>query len=256
MSNFEFLTSKTEYELFAAACVEAEKVLTSSPAMSAVGARKALELAVKWVYSADNTISMPYKDNLQSLIHEPSFRFALDEKTWGKMPFIIKLGNLSVHTDKKVSKSDAVLALQGLFEFIEWIDYCYGTEYQERVFEETLIPEAKVIVDVAKIKEQEGLLFEKENEIKALREKIEALSAQYTLEKDQHKEERTFTANDISEFETRKKYIDLDLKLLGWDFDHDIKEEFEVEDMDGKPGQMGYADYVLFGKDGLPLAVY
>lgn len=69
MSNLEFLTSKTEYELFAAACVEAEKVLTLSPAMSAVGARKALELVVKWVYSADTSIFMPYKDNLQSLIH-------------------------------------------------------------------------------------------------------------------------------------------------------------------------------------------
>ena len=130
MSNFSFLKLKTEYELFSDACIEAEKVLESSPAMSAVGTRKALELAVKWVYSADNTISMPYKDNLQSLIHEPSFRYALDSKTWGKMPFIIKLGNLSVHTEKKVSKSDAILALEGLFEFIEWIDYCYGSGYE------------------------------------------------------------------------------------------------------------------------------
>lgn len=255
MSNFEFLTSKTEYELFAAACVEAEKVLTSSPAMSAVGARKALELAVKWVYSADTSISMPYKDNLQSLIHEPSFRFALDGKTWGKMPFIIKLGNLSVHTDKKVSKSDAVLSLQGLFEFVEWIDYCYGNDYQERSFDEKLIPGEKVAVDVSKIKEQESLLSEKESEIKALREKIKAISAIYTAEKGQHKEERTFTAKDLTEFKTRKRYIDVDLKLLGWDFDHDIKEEFEVQNMDGKSGQMGYADYVLFGKDGLPLAI-
>lgn len=255
MSNFEFLTSKTEYELFAAACVEAEKVLTSSPAMSAVGARKALELAVKWVYSADTSISMPYKDNLQSLIHEPSFRFALDSKTWGKMPFVIKLGNLSVHTDKKVSKSDAVLSLQGLFEFVEWIDYCYGNDYQERSFDEKLIPGEKVAVDVSKIKEQESLLSEKESEIKALREKIEAMSATYTAEKGQHKEERTFTAKELSEFKTRKRYIDVDLKLLGWDFDHDVKEEFEVQNMNGKSSQMGYADYVLFGKDGLPLAI-
>lgn len=255
MSNFEFLTSKTEYELFAAACVEAEKVLTSSPAMSAVGARKALELAVKWVYSADTSISMPYKDNLQSLIHEPSFRFALDGKTWGKMPFIIKLGNLSVHTDKKVSKSDAVLSLQGLFEFVEWIDYCYGNDYQERSFDEKLIPGEKVAVDVSKIKEQVSLLSEKESEIKSLREKIEAMSATYTAEKGEHKAERTFTAKDLSEFKTRKRYIDVDLKLLGWDFDHDVKEEFEVQNMDGKSGQMGYADYVLFGKDGLPLAI-
>ena len=81
MGNFSFLTGQTEYVLFASAAVEAEKVYHSSPAMCAVGCRKALELAVKWVYAADNTMQMPYKDNLQSLIHEPTFRFALDANT-------------------------------------------------------------------------------------------------------------------------------------------------------------------------------
>ena len=74
MSNFEYLSSKSEYSLFSSAAIEAEKVF--STAMCAVGCRKALELAVKWVYAADKTITMPYKDNLQSLLHEPSFRFA------------------------------------------------------------------------------------------------------------------------------------------------------------------------------------
>lgn len=115
MSNFDYLETKKEYTLFAAACIEAERVLSTSPAMAAVGARKALELGVKWVYSADSTMRMPYRDNLQSLIHEPTFRFALDHKTWGKLTFIIKLGNLAVHTEKQVSKSAAVLSLSGLF---------------------------------------------------------------------------------------------------------------------------------------------
>lgn len=255
MSNFDFLTTKKEYELFAAACVEAEKVLETSSAMSAVGSRKALELAVKWVYSADNTINMPYKDNLQSLVHEPSFRFSLDNKTWGKIPFIIKLGNLSVHTDKKVSKSDAVLSLRGLFEFVEWIDYCYGKDYKERKFDEKLIPSEKVKLDIKKIKEQESLLTQQENEIKKLQEKIEKLSSEYTSAKEHNKEERIFTTQDYTEYETRKKYIDIDLKLLGWNFDSDIKEEFKVDNMEGVPGKIGFVDYVLFGKDGFPLAV-
>ena len=90
MSNFEVLKEKKEYALFASAAIEAEKVYVSAPAMCAVGCRKALELAVKWVYSADTTMQMPYKDNLQSLIHEPTFRFAVDYNTWGKLPFVIK----------------------------------------------------------------------------------------------------------------------------------------------------------------------
>ena len=43
--------------------------------------RKALELAVKQVYAADQTMKMPCKDNLQSLIHEPTFRFSVDYDT-------------------------------------------------------------------------------------------------------------------------------------------------------------------------------
>ena len=150
MSNFDFLKETKEYALFAPAALEAERVYSTAPAMCAVGCRKALELAVKWVYSADNTMQMPYKDNLQSLIHEPSFRFAVDYNTWGKLPFIIKLGNLSVHTEKSVQKSDALLALQGLFEFIQWVDYCYGRNYEERKFDEACIPTEQVIIDTKK----------------------------------------------------------------------------------------------------------
>lgn len=258
MSNFSFLVTKQEYALFSSASIEAEKIYISAPAMCAVGCRKALELAVKWVYSADKTMKMPYKDNLQSLIHEPSFRFAVDSNTWGKLPFIIKLGNLAVHTERSVQSSDALASLKGLFEFIQWIDYCYGSDYQERVFDENRIPTEKVTVDTRKIKEQESLLDEKEAEIEALRKQIEQMSAQYTTEKEKHQQERSFQPEDLSEFQTRKIYIDVDLKLMGWKFtgtDADVQEEYPVEGMAGVVGQMGYCDYVLFGKDGLPLAV-
>lgn len=258
MTNFEFLSNVTEYTLFAQAAAEAEKVYASSPAMCAVGCRKALELAVKWVYSADKTISMPYKDNLQSLIHEPSFRFALDSQTWGKLPFMIRLGNLAVHTEKSVSKSDALLSLESLFEFIEWIDYCYGSDYVERHFDPAIIPAEKVTVDEKKIKEQESLIEQKDSEIKALQAKIAAMSATLTAEKEAKQQQRTFKPADLSEFKTRKIYIDVDLKFMGWKFggtDADVWEEYEVNDMNGVFGQKGYADYVLFGRDGLPLAV-
>ncbi|OUQ61847.1 DEAD/DEAH box helicase [Flavonifractor sp. An112] len=258
MPNFSFLTERTEYALFAPACVEAEKIFASAPALCAVGCRKALELAVKWVYAADITMKLPYKDNLQSLIHEPTFRFAVDSNTWGKFPFIIKLGNLAVHTERSVQKSDALAALRGLFEFVEWIDYCYGSDYQERRFDPSLIPSGQVEVDAAKVKEQESLLDEKEAQIEALRKQIEEMAAQYTAAKEQHQQARTFQPEELSEFKTRKIYIDVDMKQMGWKFDGpdaDVREEYEVEGMAGVPGQPGYCDYVLFGKDGLPLAV-
>ena len=258
MSNFKFLTAQTEYALFSSAAVEAEKVYHSSPAMCAVGCRKALELAVKWVYAADNTMQMPYKDNLQSLIHEPTFRFALDANTWGKLPFMIKLGNLAVHTERSVAPGDALASLKSLFEFIQWVDYCYGSDYQERSFDDSLIPREKVIIDTKKIKEQESLLDQKEAEIEKLRAQIEKMSEHLTAQKQQHMESRVFTPEDPSEFVTRKRYIDVDMKMMGWKFEGenaDVWEEYEVDGMAGVIGQKGYVDYVLFGKDKLPLAV-
>ena len=258
MTNFSFLKEKPTYALFAPACIEAERIFAASPAMCAVGCRKALELAVKWVYAADTSMEMPYRDNLQSLLHEPSFRFAVDRNTWGKLPFIAKLGNEAVHTGHNIQKGDALLCLQSLFEFVQWIDYCYGTAYQERKFDPALIPAEKIAVDVKKIKEQESLLDEKQVEIEKLRKQIEEMSARFTAEKDQHKKERTFQSEDLSEFATRKRFIDVDLRDAGWHLegvDADVQVEYEVDGMAGNVGQKGYADYVLFGKDGLPLAV-
>lgn len=252
MSNFSFLENQKEYTLFASACIEAERVLATSASMCAVGCRKALELAVNWVYSADSTIQQPYKNNLQSLIHEPSFRFAVDETTWHKLPYIIKLGNLAVHTGKTISHSDAILALNALFEFVEWIDYCYGSNYEERNFVESSIPTQKIEIDETKIRKQESLIAQKEAEIKTLRDKIASMSAKFEQNKESLKDTRTFTAKEISEYETRKKYIDLDLKLLGWTLGDDVREEVTLKAIDGTSKR---ADYVLFGKDGLPLAV-
>ena len=152
----------------------------------------------------------------------------------------------------------ALASLQGLFEFIQWVDYCYGTDYEERKFDETLIPKEKVVVDTKKIKEQESLLGEKDAEIETLRKQIEKMSEQITAAKEQHQQDRTFVAADLSEFKTRKIYIDVDIKQMGWKFtgvDADVQEEYPVEGMAGIIGQMGYVDYVLFGRDGLPLAV-
>ena len=258
MANFSFLAEKNEYAMFGPAAIEAERVYDTSPAMCAVGCRKALELAVKWVYAADNTMNMPCKDNLMALIHENSFRYAVDYNTWGKLLYIVRLGNLSVHTEKSVNSANALASLQALFEFVQWIDYCYGADYEERKFDEKQIPAERVIVDTRKIKEQESLLDEKEAELEKLRRQVAAMSAQLTAEKEQKKAERTFNPEDISEFKTRKMYIDVELKELGWKLDGseaDVREEYPVEDMAGISGQQGFADYVLFGRDGLPLAV-
>lgn len=255
MGNFSFLANQPNYALFASACIEAEAVLAASPTLCALACRKALELAVKWVYAADTAIDAPYQDNLMTLIHHPPFRLALDARTWGKLPYLVKLGNHAAHEGQSIPRGDAALALSGLFEFVEWVDYCYGAAYEERQFDERLIPAEKVAVDAAALAEREALLARRDAEIQQLQAQVERMSAVLTAAKPAHQAERVFSPAGLSEYATRKRYIDLDLKLLGWVMDEDALAEYPVEGMAGVPGQQGYADYVLFGRDGLPLAV-
>ena len=260
--NFDFLKEQgAYYELFADACIEAEKIFATSPAMCAVGCRKALELAVKWVYAADSSISMPYKDNLASLLHEYSFKECLDERVWRPLLGINKLGNLAVHTDKLVKPADAALSLRSLFNFIDWIDYCYGANYVERCFDEKKIPAKGVPLSkqqVAAIKAQGALVAKQEDEIKSLEAKLGAMAEQLASERAANQQSRTFNPEEISEFETRNRYIDWDLGLAGWSIGDDVVEEREVHGMPVEPGNntgTGYVDYLLLGKDGRPLAI-
>lgn len=64
LSNFEFLKGKKNFESFTNPCLEAEKSILVSPATTAILSRRALELAVKWVYSFDSDLVLPYQDNI------------------------------------------------------------------------------------------------------------------------------------------------------------------------------------------------
>ena len=52
---------------------------------------------------------------------------------------------------------------------MQWLDYCYGVNYKERHFDETKIPQVKVVIDEAKIKEKDSLIEQKDSEIEAPR---------------------------------------------------------------------------------------
>jgi len=137
--NFDFLKKEEKYKDFTYACIEAEKSLVVSYASTAILARRALELAVKWVFSYDHELDAPYQDNLASLIHDYRFKGIIDTKLFPMITYIQKLGNKAVHSAAPISKEQAVLALRNLFEFASWIDYCYSDHYEEITFDESLL---------------------------------------------------------------------------------------------------------------------
>jgi type I restriction enzyme, R subunit len=254
-SNFAFLKEKKQFASFANACFEAENSLLVSPSVCAITSRRALELAVKWLFSFDNDLKLPYQDNLSSLIHEPTFLSIIDQDLLPLLKYIVKLGNVSVHTNSSISRGEAVVSLSNLHQFVSWIDYCYAEEYSDTTFNEDLlqIGEEKR-VRPEELKDLYERLSAKDRSLEDIRKENEELRKKLTKHRKENTEQYDFHVDKISEFETRKRYIDLDLKLAGWDFNRDVQVELEVQGMPNKQG-IGFVDYVLFGDNGKPLAV-
>ena len=79
-TNFDFLAQTDCFKDFAMQAAEAERSIAISPSTAAILSRRALELAVRWVYVHDDALTMPYRDNISSLIHEYSFRKLIQPK--------------------------------------------------------------------------------------------------------------------------------------------------------------------------------
>lgn len=254
MSNFDFILKNGIFKTFAEASVEAEKSIAVANVSCTILCRRALELAVKWIYANDRELVLPYQNNLSSLVYDINFKSMINEKVFNGMTYIIKLGNFSVHSNKKVTRKEAVLCLKYLFDFMDWIAYYYDSNYVETKFDEGKLPgESSANLKKEEREELENKLAEKDEKIEKILKENEELREKLTKQRTSKKTAYNFKVSDISEFETRKQFIDLDLKIAGWDSTN-IREEVEVKGMPNTQ-EKGHVDYVLYGENGKPLAV-
>ena len=255
VSNFEYLKKEKKYDEFVDSCMEAERLMNISYSAAATFSRRALELAVKWVYANDGELKVPYQDNLASLIYNYEFKAILEPNMIDKLSYVHKLGNKAVHTTMAVKKDEAVLSLRNLFTFTAWIDYCYSTEFDEKEFDENLLGDNDKLKKTVQEKEELfKVLSQKDKKLEEIVEENKKLREENKTKRKENKKKRTYKVEEISEFETRKRYIDLNLELSGWRIGSDCLEEVETEYMDNSSGT-GFVDYVLYGDDGNPLAV-
>ena len=98
-----------------------------------------MEFAVKWMYSVDGSLVLPYDDRLVSLMDNEDFRDIVGQDIWRRMKLIRTLGNNAAHTGKKISEEQAALCLENLFVFLDFVAYCYGTDYTEQTFDPALL---------------------------------------------------------------------------------------------------------------------
>ncbi|MGN0194545.1 MAG: DEAD/DEAH box helicase family protein, partial [Pseudoramibacter sp.] len=156
------------------------------------------------------------------------------------------VGNIAVHSGKKLTFDQAALCLKNLYDFADFIAYCYGSDYEERPFDPKLLkqkpaeaPAPKPVPDA---------------DLKALIAENAALKAELTKRRQSQAPDYTVKPLDISEYKTRKIYIDTMLMDAGWTEGRNWLNEVEVDGMPTASGK-GYADYVLYDDGGRPLAV-
>ena len=246
MTNFDFLQLEPKFHTFAEAAVAAEKTFSIDIPSSIMNCRRAMEFAVKWIYSVDDALTMPWNDQLASLMSTEDFQDIVGIDLWRRMDFIRKKGNNAVHSNKKVTKEEALLCLENLYIFMDFIACCYAEHYTEKSFNPALVLEKKQesAADTPIISEIDLDALIKENA---------ALKAELTARR---KEQQCYVPKplDISEYGTRKMYIDTMLEDAGWIEGKNWFNEVELLGMPNK-SEKGYADYVLYGDDGNVLAV-
>ena len=59
MTNFDFLLSDPQLTAFGEVAVAAEKIYAIDPAACVLNCRRAVEFAVKWMYSVDSALAAP-----------------------------------------------------------------------------------------------------------------------------------------------------------------------------------------------------
>lgn len=245
-------------------CARAESYALNDPRSACFYSRRAVEHLVGYLYDVWG-LPVPYASDLAARINDAGFKAKVGVGIATKLNLIRKLGNHAVHDQKSIPPRAALDALRELHHVMVWAAFHHSTKPNvvplRAAFDPALAKKAAPLTreEVAQLArkfaeqdeahamalaEKDELAAAKDAEIAALREQIKAVQAATTLVDDR----------DYSEAETRDGFIDVLLAEAGWPLADKQDREFEVTGMPTKDGK-GYVDYVLWGHDGLPLAI-
>lgn len=247
MTNFDYLKKEPKFNSFADVAIAAEKVLQIDKESSVINCRRAMEFAIKWMYSVDKSLRMPYQDTLISLMSTEDFHDLVDDALWKRLDLIRKIGNRAAHNGRRITEDEAILCLRNLFIFMDYVTYCYSDSYEDREYDESLL----------KQRHEEGSIAESTDDDVKLKELIaenKALKEELTARREEQQQTYVPKPLDLSEYKTRKIYIDSMLWDAGWTEGKDWLNEVELPGMPNK-SEVGCADYVLYDEGHKPLAV-
>jgi type I restriction enzyme, R subunit len=267
--NFEFLRAKRE--TLADLSGFAEAYAHSDPASSLIKQRSFVEQAVVAIYQAYR-LQPPYSDNLFDLLNEESFQQAVPPAVQDKLHYVRKAGNQAAHPRRAIQSQSSLNSLAEVFDLARWFhvqvdggnlqdapEYAAPPPAQEKASRSREVLERLRLAEAS----YEAVLKKLEDETAArlILERQAAEHASEQAQKDLKKEgEQVASLLEFDEATTRARLIDQSLSLAGWQVGEggkdtgEVGQEVPLHTMPTESGE-GYADYVLYGDDGKPLAV-
>ena len=253
MTNFDFLKKHNEFESFADTAVQAEELYPKYLDMSVICCQRALEISVKWMFSVDKSLTTwrnPENVTLSDLMNTYQFKELIGRELFEKINFIRKKGNDVKHKfNVIITKGQCEVCLRNLFEFLDYVSCLYINGYEQQKYIEAYLENESEGARVVNPYDEES----KEISYNELLEKNKDNKEKYTSEREKNQSKYN-PPHEITEYETRKIYINDMIIDGGFKIGKDCLEEVEIADMPNVTGK-GYADYVLYDDFNIPLAV-
>ncbi|WP_372935026.1 DEAD/DEAH box helicase family protein, partial [Mariniphaga sediminis] len=264
-SNFDFL--KQEWLFLYNSAREAEQNAITAPVTSAFYSRLALEQMVNWLYENEGYLNQPYNTNLAARMGEQTFREIIPPSIYQNIDYIRREGNIAAHQGKSSHKV-SVPCVRFLFRFLTWTVKMYSENPPDiKDFDESFIPKVgaheKAKVELKRLEKQNKEQIDAANRERRKRleteEELQKIKRQYAAIEERKKNNTPveLPAKEFSEAKTRELYIDAMLREAGWNPNATNATEYPVIGMPKSvnPTGRGYVDYVLWGDNGLPLAI-
>ncbi|MCK5928515.1 MAG: DEAD/DEAH box helicase family protein [Nocardioides sp.] len=244
-------------------CARAESYLSSDPRSACFYSRRVVEEIVGYLYDV-LSLSLPYRDDLAAKIGDAAFKAKVPQGITQKLTAIRRIANTAVHENRQIRPDVSTAVLRELFNVVVWTSYHHsplpGVVPLQAQFDPALAAKAAPLSreDVArlaaKFKEQDEAharaLAEKDELVAARDAEIAELQTRIAVAQ----AEAAPDTRDYDEAAARDLFIDVLLHEAGWALDEQRDREYQVTGMPNAEGN-GFVDYVLWGADGLPLAV-
>lgn len=274
--NFEFLRAKRA--VLADLAGFAEAYAYSDPGSSLFNQRLFVEHVVAVIYDTYR-LRPPYTDHLNDLMNAEPFRQSVPRVVQDKLHLVRKVGNEAAHRRRVLSSQEALNSLFQLFDIARWFYLKIDGGKREdtpayappspstatngkakEALEKLRLAEAKYESVLAALEEETKKRLEAERLAAEHQTELQRRVAEQESEKLREEGQDVAALLQFDEQVTRHRLIDQALLDAGWDVGangtntEQVRQEVQVSRMPTESGD-GYADYVLYGDDGKPLAV-